>query len=340
MAAKTKQSAHTSTDMARILLRYASQTGVDPDEILKVVDLDPAVIGDVEARISVTQLNAIWEEIALQAEDQDLGLHFGEAAPDFLGGHVLFSVMMNCPTVESAIEKVARYHGLLTDFVQLRLTQQENYAHLSWEPVRTDIELDRHHSESVFAMLVSILRGLTEDGIHLVEARFNHPRPKNTTEHQRVFRCPVMFGWPKNELVIRQQDLSLPVFLANPELLEMLEQFAQKSLKRLYTPDTWADRVTRSLGKILVQGEKPSADAVAFDLAISARHLQNKLRAEGTTYRQLLDQVRRELALDYLKRAEMTMCDIAFLLGFSEQSAFNHAFKRWTGSSPTEYQKR
>ena len=84
MDAKTKQSAYISTDMARILLRYASRIGVEPDEILKVIDLDPSVIGDVEARIPVTQLNAIWEEIALRAEDQDLGLHFGEAAPDFI----------------------------------------------------------------------------------------------------------------------------------------------------------------------------------------------------------------------------------------------------------------
>jgi AraC-like DNA-binding protein len=68
--------------------------------------------------------------------------------------------------------------------------------------------------------------------------------------------------------------------------------------------------------------------------------LQTKLKEEGTSYRQILDQVRKELALDYLERPEMTMFDIAFLLGFSEQSAFNHAFKRRTGSSPKEYQKR
>lgn len=340
MAAKTKPGATTSTDMARILLRYALEIGVDPDEILKIVDLEPSVVWDTEARMPVKQFNALWGEIALRAKDQNFGLHFGKAARDFLGGHVLFSVMMNCPTVESAIDKLARYHGLLSDFVRLRLMQQGNYAYLSWEPVLIDIELDRHHSESICAMLVSVLQSLTKDGIHFVKVRFNHPRPNDTREHQRVLCCPVVFGRPKNELVIRGQDLSLPIFLANPELLDMLEQYAQRLLERLYTPDTWVGRVTRLLGKMLVQGEKPSIDAAAFDLAISARHLQSKLKAEGTTYRQILDQVRKELALDCLKQAEMTMCDIAFLLGFSEQSAFTHAFKRWVGSSPTEYQNR
>jgi AraC-like DNA-binding protein len=243
----------------------------------------------------------------------------------------------NCPTVESAIQKVARYHGLLADFIELRLTQQSDYAYLSWEPVQGDVALDRQHSESIAVMLASLFRGLTEDGIHLIEVRFDHPRPDDPAEHRRVLRCPVVFGWPRNELVIRRQDLSLPIFLANPELLDVLERYAQNLLERLHRPDTWAGRATRSLGKILARGEKPSIDAVAFDLALSTRHLQSQLKAEGTAYRQLLDQVRKELAMDYLKRAEMSMCDIAFLLGFSEQSAFTHAFRRWTGSSPTQY---
>jgi AraC-like DNA-binding protein len=310
---------------------------MDADEILKVVDLGRSVVEDAEARIPVRQFNALWQGIALRADDQDLGLHVGEAVPDLLGGHVLISVMMNCPTVQSAIEKVDRYHGLLADFIKLRLAQKKSYAYLSWEPIDADIVLDRHHSESISVMLVSVLRGLTEDGIDLVEVRFTHPRPDDTREHQRVLRCPVVFDWPENELVFSRQDLSLPVFLANPELLDTLERYAQRLLERLHMPDTWAGRVIQSLGRILVQGERPSLDSVAFDLAVSTRHLQGQLKAEGTTYRQLLERVRTKLALDYLKRSEMTMCDIAFLLGFSEQSAFTHAFKRWTGSSPTEY---
>jgi len=96
--------------------------------------------------------------------------------------------------------------------------------------------------------------------------------------------------------------------------------------------------VTHLIGKMLSRGEKPMLDAVARELAVSTRHLQNKLKEEGSTYRAILDQLRKEIALEYLSKPEVTIYDVAFLLGFSEQSAFNHAFKRWTGSIPTEYQ--
>jgi AraC-like DNA-binding protein len=91
---------------------------------------------------------------------------------------------------------------------------------------------------------------------------------------------------------------------------------------------------------MLLRGDKPSVEIIARNLAVSRRHLQNKLRTEDTTYRQLLDAVRKEIAMDCLNKPQMNLCDIAFLLGFAEQSTFNHAFKRWTGMTPTAYQQQ
>jgi AraC-like DNA-binding protein len=220
------------------------------------------------------------------------------------------------------------------------LKQQDDRAYLSWKPIYPDMPLDRHHSEAVLTLLSFTLRDLTRGQVRFIEVRFVHPRPEDTTEHQRIFDCPLAFEQPRNEIVIRREDLARPIFPTNPELLERLEQFAQELLDRLYAPDTWADRVTHLIGQTLWRGEKPTLDAVAYELAISPRHLQNKLKAEGTTYRRLRDRVRKEIAVDYLKRPDVAIYDIAFLLGFSEQSAFNHAFKRWTGDSPREYRNR
>ena len=119
-----------------------------------------------------------------------------------------------------------------------------------------------------------------------------------------------------------------------------MEQFAQKLLDRLYVSDVWSDKVVRLLGQLLVRGEDISIENVAKNLAMSVRNLQIKLKDEGASYRRLLDAVRKEIALSYLKENEVSVCDIAFLLGFSEQSAFNHAFKRWTGINPRQYLKK
>jgi AraC-like DNA-binding protein len=147
-----------------------------------------------------------------------------------------------------------------------------------------------------------------------------------------------VINWPCFQLT-KTQDLDLPIFLANPELLERLEHFAQEMLDRLSPPESWSGRVTHLIGQALLRGDKPTLDAVAYELVISRRHLQNKLREEGTTYRVLLDELRKETSLKYLTRPEVPLFDIAFLLGFSEQSAFNHAFKRWTGTSPQQYRR-
>ena len=331
------RSASASADMVRVLVKYASAIGVSLEGVYEATGSLPQKREETEARISIEQFSAIWKEIAFRVDDRDFGLHCAETMHSFPGGDVVSAVMMNCPTVGSAIEKLAQYHDLTMDFVQLCLNEQGSYAYLSWEPIYPDVSVDRHHSEAVLATLALTLRDLTEGKIRLDETRFRHPQPGDIAEHRRIFVCPLAFEQPSNELVIRRQDLALPIFLASPELLERLEQIAQELLDRLYAPDTWADKVTHLVGRMLSRGDRPTLERIAYELAISTRHLQNKLKAEGTTYRRLCDQVRREIAVDHLQRQDMAICDIAFLLGFSEQSAFNHAFKRWTGSTPREY---
>ncbi|MBN1261679.1 MAG: helix-turn-helix transcriptional regulator, partial [Anaerolineae bacterium] len=104
-------------------------------------------------------------------------------------------------------------------------------------------------------------------------------------------------------------------------------------------PDTWTDKVAGRISAMLVRGEKPCIANVAQELAISVRHLQNQLQREGMTYRLLLERLRKEAALTYLEDSGVPICDVAFLLGFADQSVFNHAFKRWTGISPGVYRR-
>jgi AraC-like DNA-binding protein len=138
---------------------------------------------------------------------------------------------------------------------------------------------------------------------------------------------------------LRRSDLALPIFLADPALLETLERFADERVQDLYGRDSWADRVTRAIEQTLSRGERPAIESAARDLQVSTRHLQSRLQAEGVSYQKLLDRTREEMALRYLGKPGVTICDIAFLLGFSEQSAFNHAFKKWTGKTPGEYRR-
>ncbi len=327
-----------SRHMLHILYRYASSIGIPLESAIKEAGLN--LNADTQARIPVDQYNALWNAIAARAADPNFGLHLGETAHRFLGGDVLSTVMLNCSTVGDALEKFARYHDLATNAVQLRLDRRGARTHLAWRPRTPDLVLDRHHWEAVLSGVALRLRDLAQDGVDPLEVRFRHAQPADTREHRRIFGCPVHFGQPANGLVIPSPALARPIFLANPALLEQLEQFAQEQMEQVYAPNTWTNQVARLVNETLWRGEKPTLETVARELAVSARYVQKKLKVEGTTYRALRDRLKKEIAMSYLRKPDVALCDVAFLLGFSEQSAFNHAFKRWTGDSPNEYRAR
>ncbi len=327
-----KYTASVSLDLPRLLLKYAAGAEIDPDQVCREIGLDVAALQVPEGRMSSDQFNALWEAVAHRADDPYFGLHFGEAASSYSSGHVLFTVMVNCATLGEALERFCRYHSLLADQAPPELRDEGQCVVFTFGQT-----FCRHYAEAILAMFSVVVRRLTEDRAQPAEVRFAHSPPADLAEHARVFGAPVSFNQPRNALALERQALGTPIFLANPALLATLEQFAQRALEQLVPADSWASCTIEMVRQLLLRGEKPQLTAVARALAISPRHLQNKLRAEGVSYQSLLDTIRKQMALDWLKRGEMTVCEIAFLLGFSEQSAFTHAFRRWTGMTPSEY---
>ena len=140
--------------------------------------------------------------------------------------------------------------------------------------------------------------------------------------------------------MIAKGDLSRPIFLANPDFLDAHESVARKLMTRIETAGAFSSRVREVVGKSIARGAFPLLEGMARELAVSKRKLQAVLKEEKTCFREILNDIRRELAQQYLKDPETSICEIAFLLGFSEQSAFNHAFRRWTGVTPRAYRKK
>jgi len=156
------------------------------------------------------------------------------------------------------------------------------------------------------------------------------------SEYQRIFQADLKFSMPFNRLVFNAAYLDWPVLSSNANLLSFFEQQADTMLGTLNRSDRYTSKVAYLIAEHL-QGELPKLYAIASALAISIRQLQRELQAEGTSFQQLLDKTRQELALRYLEDPKFPIHDIAFLLGFSAPSAFNRAFKRWTGKTPRCY---
>jgi AraC-like DNA-binding protein len=139
--------------------------------------------------------------------------------------------------------------------------------------------------------------------------------------------------------VLSENFLKTPILLANPQIMEGLEQLVQKTLYRTYARNSWAEKVAQILFKALLQEKDAGIASVAKNLAVTTRNLQLKLKDEGTSFRKLFDEVRKKISIGYLKDEDASICEIALLLGFADQSAFHHAFKRWTGKTPGEYRR-
>jgi AraC-like DNA-binding protein len=167
------------------------------------------------------------------------------------------------------------------------------------------------------------------------EVRFAHLSPRDSRDHERFFGVPMRFAAGENALVLPAALLDLPCHRTDPSLLSLLDGYAADRLVVL-RPTTFADRARTALSEELRVG-KVTAQGLAVRLKVSVRTLHRSLADEGTSYRRILDQLRFDLAKRHLSDDRLSVAEVAFLVGFSEISAFHRAFKRWTGRTPVTF---
>ncbi len=315
-----------------------AKNGVDLLDAFKDAKIDPLVLKDPEARVSALQFNLIWKKAVQSKHMAHMGLCFGqEIAKAYFRGNILFGLMANADNLGKALEIFCRYHVLSEDAILPKVKFKNNLALLSWETASNDFHITRPVSEALLCALYQILKHITDDNLKLKEVCFQHKSPMDIKGYDDIFQAPLRFNQRKNEIVISKKMLSRSLFLSDPALFDTLEHLAQKLLDKLYDPNKWSSSVLSLISKKTARGLKTNIDIIASDLAVSPRKLQDRLKKENTSFQKILDQSRKEIALAYLQQKTIPICDIALLLGFSEQSAFNHAFRRWTGSTPGQY---
>jgi len=323
--------------MLRILLGGAPISPQALSNILRLAGVELSLLGSAQRRISARQLAAICTELEHTAGDPCLGLHLGESRDRLPSGHVLFSAMRNSPTLGQALERYCRFHDIMADFVQPQLSTRGEATVLGLL-CRSRTPLHPQHVECIFALLVSSLSALSAPRFE-GEVCLVHPRPADISEHLRILGPAVRFAQPQNELVFERTYLERPLAATDEELLGILDQYATRLLQRARAAETWSDKVAELVVRALSDGQ-PRLQKVARLLATSPRSLQAKLEQDGTSFQAIVDNVRRQVATAHLEADDLSALEIAFLLGYSDQSAFNHAFHRWTGESPLQFRER
>jgi len=322
-------------------LHAAESFGFDVGALRDAAGLSDTMLEDPDGRVPVENYVALWETIERDPRAIAFGLSLGkQLGVDALG--VVGYVMQHAPDVRTALHCLQRFNGLLGDGVGPQLTEAGDRASLQRvEPPR----VARLQSLSIAAPLgtVTLLRqlaGVPEHEPIALEAGFQHPPlpPAPLHELQTALACPLAFNQSETRLVLPHAFLDRALVAPNSALLAYLERHARALLTKVRDPTSTSERVRTLLSERLREGE-PTQASVAKLCGMSERTLQRRLQEEATTFAQLLDEVRHALARMYLTDSQLAVFEVAFLLGYSEPSAFNRAFRRWTGASPSEFRR-
>ena len=319
------------------IIAAASAVGVKTEALLRAAQLDPSTLDNLDVRVTHSQLMTLYEQAARLTGDAAFGLHVGEQT-DIRAFDVLSYVVMNSLTVGEALNNAARYHSLWNSGADYRLEHQGNATRILYCYKENKEEERRHDCEMTLALVVSFGRRVTGVDWSPLEVTFQHPAPPDTTEHMRIFRSPVLFSRPDNAVTIDSALLELPLRTVDLGLRSVLERYAEELLSRLPPERSLRDEVRQQLYAGLRSGDV-SLESVAKRLGLSGRNLQRRLREEQTSFQELLDRLRHELARKYLQDPRVTITEAAFLLGFSDPSAFHRAFRRWTGLTPYSFRR-
>lgn len=330
---KVTVAASLVADMAAYLRAH----GVDADAVCRRAGIDPHAPADRVERVDGLVMSALWREAIAASGDPDLALHTGvtfqPGALDIVG-----YVMLSSHTAADALRRGARLIRLLNDGLDIELDAGQRLTTLRVRVLTPHHDMFRDHIRQITEVLlvgtVHQLRLLTGRPIVPHAVSFSHPRPgTGTDEHLRLFGVLPVFDAPECTLVLQSRDLAVTLRSTNVQLLGSFTKHADAALAALDSSAPLTARVTHAL-VTLMKGEAPTVTRVATTLAMSARNLQRGLAAEGTTFQLLLDEARRELAIRHLSEPNATVAHVAWLVGFSEPSAFHRAFRRWTGHSP------
>lgn len=326
------QSGTVLTVSSRAMVAACERLGLDTGALLRAAGISRQTLEDPDARLEASKVSALWTKAYEISGDPVLSLHAAEACP--LGAYKVIDYMAaNAGTVGEAFRYSARYFPLVNTAIRLPIDE-------SGDPVTFDVVdesgpagVSRPYAEYCFAAFVLHVREATGVTFPVRRITFVHGAPPDTTEHERIFGCPVKFGSGHTRLFLDRAVWQTPTTSAQPGVLQVLTEHADLLLRKLPRGPDLVERTRRVIGERLRGGDS-SLESVARELGTSARSLQRHLRDIGYSYNALADEVRTATARLYLEQPDIAIAEVAYLLGFADQSTFNRAFKRWTGDTP------
>ncbi len=324
-----------SISLIRPMLSYMVRKGQNLDAYCEYASFDKRIMQDGEARILEEEFDGLLDAASACMQDEQFGLHFGQSIEVSSLG-ILGYVLLNCDTIGEALAAYRRYNVILCSGIDMGWETVGGEAVIHLSVSNPDRLVSRHAVEGMASSIYHILLALSCRNAKLIHLQFTHGAPEDKAEYANLFGVYPAFDREANLMCLEEEILEAPILLSNREMFNTFEAYAEEARNRLLHGRTFGDQVYKWIAACM-PAAFPSVVDAALNFNVSVRTLQANLKLENTNYSSLFNKARMALAVHYLKNPRFTVAEIAYLLQFSEPSAFQGAFKRWTGQSPGQY---
>lgn len=312
------------------------EQGADNSELLAYI---PGGLEKLKTKHMRFPTQCVFDILSYSAKSlnlPDIGLRTGKSLRPSAFGDVGHAILL-CESLRQVILTNRRYQALTQQIGRSNLKIMEGKAWLFWECGNSDPQYFRHITEAVMANHVQFGRWLSWVHNKKIEAiYFRHKEPSYVEEYTKLFECPVYFNQINDAMVFEASAIDLPLSHPNAKMFNDMCARLDIALGALNSSDTYKDKLGQYIAGVLAEGT-PTLEVAAKSFSLSGRSLRRKLQQENTCFRDVLEKTRREICQRMIVDETHSFAEISYLLGYSEQSAFNRAFKIWYGQSPKVY---
>jgi len=332
-----ESSPHTVTNIssfALLICKALQAHGIEPQRLMAQAGIDPGAIEQADSRLDRQQVIALWHCARELTQDPYIGLKAASfSTPTSFSA--LGLAMAASKNGLDALQRLVRFSQVISNGSVASLDQKDGLVCVTHHHIVNVAEQKYFHGiECIFAMSLQALRSISSHELSPTEVHFEHNIEVDLAPFKQVFNCPVYPG-SQNAMAFKLDDLLSPHVFANSQLADTLDSWIEDNLTQT-EHDLLSIRVKKYLLKNIPYGVIEQKQ-VAKELALSPRILQRLLKKEETTYSAILDECRQKIACKLLTKNATPIIEIAFLLGFSDQSNFSRAFKLWTGKTPKQF---
>jgi AraC-like DNA-binding protein len=310
--------------------------GLDARALFCEAGMDFIALNNPAMRYPMKNICLLWELAAMRSNNPAIGLPSPGAVRPAIFDVVTYA-MMSCENLHAGLERLVSHLPIVNDAASMTLMETCDGCWLRLTLYDDEQMVPRQCFEFGLVTVLNFFSWVTGQDIKPLAVELTHPAPVDPKPYRHAFRCPVRFGAPADQMFFSSDDLALPFSTSNEFLAKLHDQYVNERLDQLEHARIGSK--TRELIVNHLPNGYPLRSEIAQALCMSERTLQRRLQDEGTSFHELVDSARYNLAQRYLGQSNLTLAQATHLLGFSDQSAFFRACKRWFEMSPTQYRQ-